>query len=624
VGASLLPGFDVAISQISEKEHLKHHPDQTKQSDNNQKKGSSPQGVSESNSGMSGGKTGGGMGGGMMGNMGKMMEQMGAPKDKELYPELMHLPDLPAEKRAEVLLKAEKRLRDGTQMIAAGVGQLADATSTDNLTAMQLATDHIREGLTQFESGLAAKRALSEGSEPRNVALQWFRKEMNLTGGGGFTEHRHGLLGMSTFHFVSMVALIVFAALMLWMYFFKMKRASELLVQLAADAEVSSPVKTELAATEPAPLSADPLPALVATKPSDPPKFPAMRSRTEPVQKWTGKLRVDRILLETPNVKTFRLAAADSVALPFTYYPGQFLTFSVKINNKPVKRSYTIASSPTQLHYAAVTVKREETGLVSKFLHDDVKEGDFLELAASNGKFTFTGDEADSIVLIGGGVGITPLMSVIRYLTDIGWHNDIFLLYCCRTVNDFIFRQELEQLQLLHPNLHVHGSMTREPGAVWMGLKGHFTAPIISHLVPEIEKKRIHICGPPPMIKSTLELLSELDVPTEQVMTEAFGSVKKPPVTKNDSPTENTTVEFKRSAKSAPLPPNQTIFEAAESIGVDIDSSCLSGQCGLCKVKLLSGDVVMECDDALSDEDKEDGLILACQAKATTPVTIDA
>lgn len=620
-----------ATAQVSQKEHLEHHPGQAGGS---QKKGSAPQGEP----GKGGGMMGGGEEGGMMGGgMGKMMEKMGAPKERELYPELMQLPDLPAEKRAEVLLKAEKRMSEGTQLIAAGVGELADAASADKLLAMQAATERIREGVAQLESGLAARRALAEGSDPRNVALQWFRKEMNLAGGGGFTDDRHGVFGMSTFHFVSMAALIVFAVLMLWMYFFKMRRASQLLAQLAAEAKGAPPIAKSgpavgVAVTgEPGldPSPSDPAQVELAPEPSKPPEFPSMRSRTEPVQKWSGKLRVCRILSEVPGVKTFRLAATDGVALPFTYYPGQFLTLSLDIDGKPVKRSYTIASTPTQLHYAAITVKREEQGFVSRFLHDRVEEGDLLELVAANGKLTFTGDEADSIVLIGGGVGITPLMSVIRYLTDIGWHNDIFLLYCCRTTSDFIFRSELEQLQLMHPNLHIHASMTREPDAVWMGLKGRFTASIIRHLVPEIEVSRIHICGPPPMMNAMRDILRELKVPDDQVLTEAFGPAKKSPKPVDATaaavdPTAATTVEFKRSEKSAPLTIDQTVLDAADAVGVDIDNSCRTGQCGLCKVKLLSGDVTMECDDALSDGDKEGGLVLACQAKATAPIAIDA
>ena len=197
-----------------------------------------------------------------------------------------------------------------------------------------------------------------------------------------------------------------------------------------------------------------------------------MRSRTEPVSKWSGQLRVCRIFDETPGVKTFRLAAENDIALPFTYYPGQFATLTFEINGKKVKRSYTIASTPTQLHYCGLTVKREDKGLVSRYLHDQIKEGDLIDVSGPNGKFTFTGEEAKSIVLIAGGVGITPMMSVIRYLTDIGWHGEIFLLYCCRTTNDFIFREELEQLQERNPNLNVFATMTRSAGTVWMGIKG--------------------------------------------------------------------------------------------------------------------------------------------------------
>ena len=86
----------------------------------------------------------------------------------------------------------------------------------------------------------------------------------------------------------------------------------------------------------------------------------------------------------------------------------------------------------------------------------------------------------------------------------------------------------------------------------------------------------------------------------------------------------STTVAFKRSGKSAPLATDNTVLDAADAIGVEIDNSCRSGQCGLCKVKLLSGNVTMECDDALAEDDKQQGLILACQAKATEYIEVDA
>lgn len=626
-----LAGVLETHAQISPEEHAKHHP------------GGGPPGMSTNAPGM-----GGGMGEMMSG----MMEKMGAPKPTDLYPSLMSLPDLPLEKRAEVQQHAQARMQAGTALMAQGLEQLSQAAAVENHAAMQEAVTQLKEGLSQFDSGLAAKRALAEGKAPRNVALQWFKREMNLITPGAPPSHMP--FGGATFHLAAIAILGAFAITMIWMYFLKMRRASTLLKSLAGAGVAvtpapSAPPPKEQESAPAAPTRPSPPPASTGSESAakaaaaprqtpgtaQPPKFPAMKSRTEPVEKWTGKLRVCRIFQETPEVKTFRLAAEHDVALPFTYFPGQFLTLAVNIGGKPVKRSYTIASTPTQLHYCAITVKREENGIVSRFLNDSVKEGDLLEVAAPNGKFTFTGEEAKSIVLIAGGVGITPMMSVIRYLTDMGWHGEIFLLYCCRTTRDFIFREELEQLQERHPNLSVFATMTRSAGTVWMGLKGRFTAEVLGHLVPDLSQRRIHVCGPSAMMDAVCAMLKTLKVPDEQVKTEAFGPAKKPAVAKPDAapdktatpaeaPASTASVAFKRSGKSGPLQSDQTILEAAEAIGVEIDNSCRSGQCGLCKIKLLSGKVSMDCDDALSDDDKAQGLILACQAKASENVEVDA
>lgn len=638
-----------AYAQVSPEEHAKHHPGGAGAP------GMAGPGMATNALGMGGmgGMMGGGMGGpgGMGEMMGGMMEKMGAPKPTDLYPSLMSLPDLPLEKRAEIQQQAHQRMQSGTSLMGQGLDELARSAPTDNYAVMQDAVAKLREGISQFDSGLAAHRALAEGKAPRNVALQWFKREMNLLPpSAGVAEKR---LGGPAFHLTVIAILGAFAAVMIWMYFHKMRRASELLKSLAgagvaaSPAQSAPPVKERESApaasarpetqSKPAGTAAAPVPAV-------PPKFPAMRSRTEPVEKWTGKLRVCRVFEETPEVKTFRLAAEQDVALPFTYFPGQFLTLTVNIGGKPVKRSYTIASTPTQLHYCAITVKREENGAVSRYLNDSVKEGDLLEVAGPNGKFTFTGTEADSIVLIGGGVGITPLMSVVRYLTDMGWHGEIFLLYCCRSTRDFIFREELEQLQERHPNLSVFVTMTRPAGAVWMGLKGRFTAEIIGHLVPDVARRRIHVCGPGTMMAGVLDMLKALKVPDEQVKTEAFGPAKKPgapaqaalpnanaqkaskPEAESTAPPEvaAATVAFKKSGKSAPMTPDQTVLDVADAAGVEIDNSCRSGQCGLCKVKLLSGNVTMDCDDSLSDDDKQHGLILACQARASENIEVEA
>src|SRR6266496_771425 len=159
------------------------------------------------------------------------------------------------------------------------------------------------------------------------------------------------------------------------------------------------------------------------------------------------KEMVGRIFQETSDVKTLRLMNPLGGPLPFTYLPGQFITVALAPDNQLVKRSYTIASSPTQHDYVEITVKHENEGIVSGFLHNHVKEGDLLDFSGPSGFFTFTGRECKCILLIAGGVGITPLMSVLRYLTDRSWPGDVFLLYCIKTPRDIIFREELDYLQ---------------------------------------------------------------------------------------------------------------------------------------------------------------------------------
>src|SRR5262249_40139144 len=166
---------------------------------------------------------------------------------------------------------------------------------------------------------------------------------------------------------------------------------------------------------------------------------------------------------------------------------------------------------------------------MSGHLHERVKERDELEVVAPAGRFTFTGVEANSIVLIGGGVGITPLMSGIRYLTAHAWPRGIILLYCFREPKDFIFREELEYLERRNPNLRVIVAATRRGRTPWLGLEGRFTKEIIAYSLPKITTYRIHLCGPPAMMEAIRGMLLELGVPKEQIKTEAFGTDQRKP-----------------------------------------------------------------------------------------------
>ncbi|QDV83761.1 2Fe-2S iron-sulfur cluster-binding protein [Stieleria magnilauensis] len=663
-----LAASGIAYAQISPEEHASHHPEEAAKTSGEsgmggmggKGMGGPPEGAGPGMMGGKGGGMGGMMGGGkggggMMGGggMGGMMEKMGAPKPKDLYPSLMELPDLPMERRGELEQEAHQRMIAGTRVLSEGFDELSSSAGSDDFAAMQAATAKIREGLGDFESGLAAHRALREGKAPRSVALQWFKSEMNLTDGSPVAASNAWLWGMTPFHTIVMVILVLFAATMIWMYFFKMRRAASLLGQLAVSGGGGSGgVRSEERRSEGEstndpqlipPNSSLPTPNSSLITPNsdccDTDDGCVTEQKAEGInhdgllavgKKKLCKLRVAKIIQETEDVKTFRLVACHGGGIPFSYLPGQFLTFTLPVAEKPIKRSYTISSSPTQGYFCEVTVKREDKGAGSRYLHDQVKVGDTLEVKAPSGKFVFSGKESDDIVLISGGVGITPMMSIARALTDMAWPGEIHFVAACRDPEHFIFESELKRLQEQFDNLHVHVAMSRIKKDVNGYTSGRLNKELLAEWVPDIASKRIHICGAPAMMEATKAMLAELEVPAESIHTENFGSTQKPKakvVKKQEAHEEKATgakIRFATSDKSTSLPPDETILEASERIGVDIDYSCRVGTCGECRVKLLSGNVSMEVDDGLEPDEKEAGMILACQAKAKEDVSVEA
>jgi hypothetical protein len=185
---------------------------------------------------MGGNQPAGAEAGGMGAGMGEMMKQMGAPPAKELYPSLMALPDgITPEERARIDRLAQDRMKAGSAKLSSGLAKLSDATSNQDYAAMQQATQEMREGLAEFEAGVAARRVLSEGTAPRNLALDWFKREMNLA--LPRSDEPRTLFGVTPFHVFTMALLILFGLSMLAMYFFKMRRAAALFGRLGPEAK---------------------------------------------------------------------------------------------------------------------------------------------------------------------------------------------------------------------------------------------------------------------------------------------------------------------------------------------------------------------------------------------------
>ena len=608
----------------------------------------------------------GGMGGGMEAMMGAMMSPKPAPTTP-IYSTLMTLPALTPETRAAIDALAGQQTTEGMSRLAKASDALDRATRAGDDAAMRQAVVLMRDGLDELEAGLAARRVLSEGKAPRNLALDWFKRELSLAS-PVVGAQAPGLLGLSLFHLFTMGLLIAFAIAMLALYFVKMRRAAALFRRL------------EPSATSPPPGSAPPLdggpkpgpapggkppprgkppggqpppggkppprdppagaapappeePAVDADKPPDSearaPAAPASASAAPLTAKWRGQLRVGSIAHETPSVITLRLLRAQGDgALPFSFVPGQFLNVAFGIGGARMNRSYSISSSPDERNFVELTVKREPRGAISRHIHDLIKVGDSIAAAGPVGKFTFDGSGVDSIVLIAAGVGITPLMSVMRTLTTRAWAGDIYFVYSCRARSDFIFAKPLAALMHQNPRLHVAVTLSK-PDQEWLGHRGRITRELLAKTVPGLASKRVHLCGPLAMMDATKALLAELGVPAAQIRTEAFGAVRPAPAAPGTPapPAQAATgplVTFSKNGQAARIHDDQTILELSEELGIPIDSSCRVGTCGVCKVHLAAGKVDMAVQDALDGDDKKAGVILACQAKPTIDATVEA
>ncbi len=645
---AVVVGLAVALSGYGQTpdEHAAHHPGQDKGGAAGMPPGGMPKGK-DGAAGMAPDGKDAGKDGGMEGMMDGMMKKMGVPPPKDIYPSLIGLPELTTEQREQLSSQAQERMRSGVALLSVGLDRLAKATEAEDYAAMQEATGQVREALARFESGVAAQRALGEGKPPRQVAMQWFKSEMSLQPPQG-VEIR-GSYGLSILHYFTMALLIAFAVAMLAMYYFKMRRAAALFGRLDPDAKSpppgSAPPPKEGGGPSPPPGGKDPPgdkdPATGSL--AEPPpagKEPPAGGKAEPpppggkesplplTGKWRGQLVIDRITPETPNIKTFRLRPPGGGSLPFIFLPGQFINVALNVGGARMNRSYSISSSPNARDYVELSIKREERGAFSRHVVDLWKVGELVESNGPVGRMTFTGTEADSVVLISVGIGVTPMMSVARYLSERSWPGDIFFIFTCRNPADYIFEKPLAALAKLNPKLHVVVSMTK-PGPDWKGPRGRITKELLAESVPDIAARRVHICGPLPMMQATKALLGELGVPAERVKFEEFGAVK-PTLADPGSPAKpkaaatGPEVTFSTNGKTAKIHTGQTILELSEELAIGIENSCRVGTCGICKVKMTSGEVDQAVQDSLDDDDKANGLILACQAIPKTAVTLEA
>ncbi len=364
------------------------------------------------------------------------------------------------------------------------------------------------------------------------------------------------------------------------------------------------------------------------------------RDRTE--LSWAGKRRFEIVRREFENpaedVCSFYLKPHDQRELP-PFHPGQFLTFELDVPGQPepVIRCYSLSQGAHVRDCYRVSIKRvgappkapEGTppGISSNFFHDEIREGAIVQALAPSGDFFLNEESGRPVVLIGGGVGLTPVFSMLETLVESGSNREIWFFYGARHREEHAMFDHMKQIDRENPNVRMVICYSDPSDACVEGehytLKGRVSVDLMKSLLPS-SNYEFYICGPPPMMESIVNGLEEWGVPEDDINFEAFGpaTVKK----KDDAPPMEAgttfSVEFSRSGQKVDwTPADGTLLELGAAKGIKLRSGCKIGNCGSCSTAVKDGKFDYTSKPA---HKPEEGSCLLCVARPAGNLVLDA
>ncbi|GAA4012850.1 phenylacetate-CoA oxygenase/reductase subunit PaaK [Hymenobacter fastidiosus] len=347
-------------------------------------------------------------------------------------------------------------------------------------------------------------------------------------------------------------------------------------------------------------------------------------------------LNVVEITHETADAATIHLERADRQ--PIACDPGQFLTLILPCGpgGKKERRAYSLSSTPHEAPRLSVTVKRVTGGLVSNYLLDTIRVGQQIETMAPLGNFTLkpSPKSARSLVLIGAGSGITPLMSILKAVLREEPLSHVLLVYGNRTEESVIFRTQLQQLQAQSGGrLQVEHVYSQPANPAASAHTGRLNRTMLLRILEQrhqfpAEQAEYFMCGPDGMMTEARAALDLLGVPAARIRRESFvaaadtleAAAAQPNghgdvlATDHDGKVEGhvVTIQYEGSEYKVTVSPKQTILEAALDQDIDLPYSCQAGLCTACRGKCLSGKVHLDEREGLSDSEMKQGYVLVC------------
>jgi hypothetical protein len=350
---------------------------------------------------------------------------------------------------------------------------------------------------------------------------------------------------------------------------------------------------------------------------------------------------VESVVPESESAKSFRLVPADSGPLDL-YYPGQHLRLRLTIPGqpRPLFRCYTISNYGDNFY--RLTIKKElapanrseiASGLSSTYFHDVIRPGDILEAMQPSGNFWLDLRKEHPVVMLAGGIGVTPMMSMLEGLARTGSRRDVYFFFALRHDGDDVFQMRLNALAEQCPNLHMrvfYGELRSEDAERRQHHQiGRLSIAALRKNLPSLALE-YYLCGPPGMMKTLSEALNEAGVAPDKIRTESFGpsSTNLRMSISTDEKAEaalresELAVTFARSGiRVLWTGEARTLLHLAELNRVDIISGCQYGDCGTCMTRLIDGRVkYLHATGARPDR----GYCLPCSCRPETEVILDA
>lgn len=325
---------------------------------------------------------------------------------------------------------------------------------------------------------------------------------------------------------------------------------------------------------------------------------------TMPTPLCPNAMQVYSVHRETPDVWTLSLICHDV----YPYQPGQYALVSIR-DSAETLRAYTLSSSPGLSRFLTLSVRRLPGGEGSQWLTRELKPGDRLWLSDAQGEFTCANAVSDRYLMLAAGCGVTPVMSMSRWLAANRPETDIRVIFNVRTPDDVIFAEEWRTLTRRFPNLRL--TLMAENNATEGFLSGRISREVLQQQVPDIAGRTVMTCGPAPYMKQVKQLVSALGVPAQHFYQERFQATEE----ENDADGETLKLSTTTPLGTYRAPVGATLLYAMEQNKIPVQAACRAGVCGSCKTRILQGDYATDSQMTLTPQEIEQGYVLACSCR---------